>query len=152
MSGNFLKILSPLDLEERSFPALRLAREIAARNGGTVYLLHVVAPDEFALLQGKYRPWETGGSDVEAACRVAQRQLERTAKERIGEHVPYEVLTRVGDPAQTLLQVEKELDADLVVMGRYNEVSPMQTGAGAPGFVDRVVRDSYCPVLTVSQR
>jgi nucleotide-binding universal stress UspA family protein len=140
VSSSFTKILSPLDLDELSFPALKIAEGIAARSGGTIYLLHVVPSEEFALLQQKYRPWETGGADIEAACRVARRKLERTAQERIGGRVPYEVLTRVGDAAEMVLNVEKELDADLVVVGTRGDRS---------SFVDRVVHDSFCPVLTI---
>jgi len=142
VSSRFAKILSPLDLDQVSFPALKVAEGIAARNGGTIYLLHVVPSEDFALLQQKYRPWETGGTDVEAACRVARRKLEQTAQERIGRRVPYEVLTRVGDAAEMVLNVQKELDADLVVVGLRGDRSL---------FVDRVVHDSFCPVLTVPE-
>jgi nucleotide-binding universal stress UspA family protein len=142
VSSRFAKILSPLDLDEVTFPALKVAEGIAARSGGTIYLLHVVPSEEFALLQHKYRPWEAGGADVEAACRVARRKLEQTAQERIGGGVPYEVLTRVGDAAEMVLNVEKELDADLVVVGVRGERS---------FFVDRVIHDSFCPVLTVPE-
>jgi nucleotide-binding universal stress UspA family protein len=140
-----LKILSPLDLGESSFTALRVAEQIAKGSGGTIYLLHVVPADEFALLQEKYRPWESGGPDVDAACEVARRQLEQTARERIGSRVPYEVMTRVGDAAEMVLSVEKELDADLLVIGRERS-TPTSAGLRSV-FLDRLLNDSFCPVL-----
>jgi nucleotide-binding universal stress UspA family protein len=140
-----LKILSPLDLGESSFTALRVAEEIAKGSGGKIYLLHVVPADEFALLQEKYRPWESGGPDVDAACEVARRRLEQTARERIGNRVPYEVITRIGDAAEMVLAVEKELDADLLVIGRQLSI-PTSAGVRS-AFHDRLLNDSFCPVL-----
>jgi nucleotide-binding universal stress UspA family protein len=140
-----LKILSPLDLGESSFTALRVAEEIAKQSGGKVYLLHVVPADEFALLQEKYRPWESGGPDVDAACEIARRRLEQTARERIGNRVPYEVMTRIGDAAEMVLAVEKELDADLLVIGRERS-TPTSAGLRS-AFLDRLLNDSFCPVL-----
>ena len=139
------KILSPLDLGETSFTALRVAEQIAKESGGKVYLLHVVPADEFALLQEKYRPWESGGPDVDAACEIARRRLEQTARERLGTRVPYEVMTRVGDAAETVLAVEKEVDADLLVIGRERS-TPTSAGVRS-AFLDRLLNDSFCPVL-----
>jgi nucleotide-binding universal stress UspA family protein len=140
-----IKILSPLDLGETSFTALRVAEQIAKESGGKVYLLHVVPADEFALLQEKYRPWESGGPDVDAACEIARRRLEQTARERLGTRVPYEVMTRVGDAAETVLAVEKEVDADLLVIGRERS-TPTSAGVRS-AFLDRLLNDSFCPVL-----
>ena len=146
MDFPFRKILAPMDVDQPSICALKLAERIAQGGAGTIFLLHVVAPDDYALLQEKYRPWESHG-EVLLVCKVAEETLERTAQERLGA-TPREVLTRVGDPAETVLRVQKEIGADLVVMGTHGERAPSTSGVG---LAEHVMRNSACPVLTVRE-
>jgi nucleotide-binding universal stress UspA family protein len=146
MTFPFRNILVPMDLDETTAVVLKLAEDLARDHGGKVYLLHVVEPSEHVLLQRKYHPWESGGGDIAAARKTATAALEVTARQRLGA-TPWEVLTRVGEPAETVLRVQKELAADLVVMGTHGSHGLSQLVLGS--VAQRVVRNSPCPVLTV---
>jgi nucleotide-binding universal stress UspA family protein len=146
MTFPFRNILVPMDLDETAAVVLKLAEDLARDHGGKVYLLHVVDPSEHALLQQKYRPWESGGGDVAWACKTATATLEVTARQRLGA-TPWEVMTRVGEPGEMVLRVQKELAADLVVIAPHGRHGLSQLVIGS--VARRVVQNSPCPVLTV---
>jgi nucleotide-binding universal stress UspA family protein len=146
MDSPFRKILAPMDVDQPSICALKLAERLVRDGAGTIFLLHVVAPDDYALLQEKYRPWESHG-EVPLVCKVAEEILERTARERLGT-THREVLTRVGEVSETVLRVQREIGADLVVMGTHRERRPSEPGTG---LAEHVMRNAACPVLTVRE-
>jgi nucleotide-binding universal stress UspA family protein len=139
-------ILVPMDLDEGTGMALRVAEEIARQSAGVVYLLHVVPADEFGLLQQKYRPWESGGASVAAAMQVAATELAARGRARLAADVPREILTRPGDPAETVLRIQKEIAADVVVLTTCGHCA---TPSSLGGIVESVVRNAPCPVITV---
>lgn len=123
------------------------AREFARREGAVLYLLHVVPEDEFALLQSKYRPWEAGGGEAPHAARVAQSALIQMARERLGDGIELEVMIRSGEPAPVVLEVQREIVADLIVMGTHGRSGLAYTRLGS--VAEAVAREAPCPVLTV---
>ncbi|HUY25916.1 MAG TPA: universal stress protein [Candidatus Binataceae bacterium] len=134
---SFDKILCPVDFDQNSILALKLASELARERNAALYLLHVVAlppGPEVALPFGK----------MEAAART---KLERLAKENIGGKIRYEIEIVMGDPGLEVLQVAKRLGADLIVMATHGRkgLSHLLLGSVA----ERVVRGAPCPVLTV---
>jgi len=105
----FNKIVCPVDFDQNSLVALRLATELAQKHEGTVYLLHVVAMPpgpEVALPFGKM---ETD----------ARSRLERLARQKVGRKARYEVEVMMGDPGIGILQVAKRLRANLIVMATH---------------------------------
>jgi nucleotide-binding universal stress UspA family protein len=84
----FMKILCPVDFDQNSLLALRLASELAQEGKATLRLLHVVAMPtgpEVALPFGK----------MEAAVRT---KLERLGRQRVDGKARYEVDIMMGDP------------------------------------------------------
>lgn len=147
MAFPFRKLLAPVDLDELAVVGLMVARDFARKEGAMLYLLHVVPQDEFGLLQAKYRPWETGGGDGMHAARVAECALTRMAGERLGEGIELEVMIRSGDPAPVVLEVQREIAADLIVMGARGRSGVAHTRLGS--VAEAVAREAPCPVLTV---
>lgn len=146
MTELFRKILSPVYFDETSPVALEYARYFAQQTGGTVHLLHVVPTDEVHLLRKVYRPEEGGGADTVWAEKVAREKLQEMAQEHLGG-TRWEIVTRLsGDPATGILEAEKELAADLVVMATHGRTGIAHFILGS--VAEKVVRESQCPIFT----
>jgi nucleotide-binding universal stress UspA family protein len=149
MAELFRKILSPVYFDETSPESLEYARHFAQQSGGSVSLLHVVPNDEFHLLRQVYRPEKGGGANTDWAEKVSREKLQALAEEHLNG-VAYEIVTRLNsDPANGILEAEKEIGADLVTMATHGRtgISHMILGSVA----EKVVRETQCPVL-VSRR
>jgi nucleotide-binding universal stress UspA family protein len=124
MAAQARKILIGFDGSEAS----RRALDVAARLTGYGSLLSVVT----VTLDGN------GG--VRGLLDEAHTRL-------LGHQVTATYLERVGDPAQELVEAARELETDLVVVGRRGEAVE---GAPVPGSVSaEVVRTAPCDVLVV---
>jgi nucleotide-binding universal stress UspA family protein len=136
----FKNILCPIDFDQNSLLALRLARELAQESNATLHLLHVVAippGPEVALSFSK----------MEAAART---KLEQLARQRVKGNVRYEVEVMTGDPGVEVLQDAKRRGANLIVMATHGRKGLSRLVLGS--VAERVVREAACPVLTVSPK
>jgi len=136
----FDKILCPVDFDQNSLLALRLATELAQERGATLHVLHVVAMPpgpEVALPFGK----------METAART---RLEKLARQKIDGKASYEVDVMMGDPGVEVLQLAKRLRADLIVMATHGRKGLRHIVLGS--VAERVVREAPCPVLTIKPK
>lgn len=150
MTPVFLRILSPIDFDDNSLAALDYAAQFAKQNGATLYLLHVVPTDEIHLHREVYQPEKGGGADVVWAERVAKDKLQEIARERLSDGIRYEIVTRVGDAAPTILETARAVDAELIVMATHGRTGLSHFFLGS--VTERVVRESRCPVFVVPKR
>jgi nucleotide-binding universal stress UspA family protein len=135
-------ILVPLDGSPPSIAALHHAVALAEDTGAMVDVLHVDAPDAFAL-----------GSTT-AASPGARQEVERAmdeaivrAQEHLGDHLSRR--TASGDPLREILETASKGDYDLIVMGTHGRIGRMHTMLGS--VAEGVVRSAPCPVLTVRE-
>jgi acetoin utilization protein AcuB len=143
MALPFRTILSPVDFDENSLAALDAAVQLARQSGARIFVLHVVAKT--------IAPGEPGTSPALldkclAEERAAQDRLRRLVRDRMLD-VPYEILTRTGDPAIAIVDVEEELAADVVVIATHSGRRGLHPFTGS--VAEKVVRESTCPVLTI---
>ena len=135
MSIKFEKVLCPVEFEQNSAAALRFACELAQPNG-RLYLLHVV-PGE-------------AGSGVSATSQLARECLEDFMREQGVTDVNPELLIRIGDPAEAIVNVADELVVDAIVMATHAHKGFSRLLLGS--VAERVVRDARQPVLTLRPR
>ncbi|MGO9454108.1 MAG: universal stress protein [Candidatus Binataceae bacterium] len=134
----FKKILCPVDFDQNSLLALRLATELAREHKAVLQLLHVVPlppSPEVALPFGKL--------DAEARAR-----LEKLARQKVGKKAPYTVGVMMGDAAAEVLQVATRGGTELIVMATHGRKGLRRLVLGS--VAERVVREAPCPVLTVN--
>lgn len=146
----FLRILSPVDFQENSLIALEYAAQFARQYDATVYLLHVIPTDELHLHREVYRPEEGGGADVHWAEKVSKEKLQEIAQERLSGGIRHEILTRVGDAAESILAVAEEVGAELIVMATHGRTGISHFFLGS--VAEQVVREASCPVLTIRRK
>jgi len=137
----FNRILCPIDFDGNSLDALRLARRIAERDKATLYVLHVVPPQDPLVM---------------SAPAITQRDEEhaRTELQKVSnaelKGVDHEVLPRFGHPAEEIVAAESETKAELLVMATHGRTGMSHFIMGS--VAEKVVRESACPVLTVRMK
>ena len=141
--GALKKILCPVDFNPNSTSALKFGWRLAQRYKATVSLLHVVA-----------LPFEPSEVPVEAPVPEWEQnslaELEAVATENLGAKARCKLVVRRGDPALAIMEVEKELKPDLVVMATHGRTGLSHLVLGS--VAERTVRESAVPVLTVRGR
>ncbi len=133
----FNRILCPLDFEEVSLNALRLAIQLAAQNKAELYLLHV-CPTVMIPLGGQV-------TEPLMAEQSARQRLEEIALRDLAG-IRHELLVTTGDAAERVISVQSGLAADLIVMGTHGRGGLSRLVLGS--VAERVVREVSCPVLT----
>ena len=144
MAYPFRAILSPIQFDDLSLPALGFAKSIAKDQSATLHLLHVVAmasalgePAINATLHGRAEE-----KTIEALNDIAAKHL---------EGVSYVIHTRFASHkrlARTINEVAAEIDADLIVLkthGRHG-ITHLILGSVA----EEVVRSAPCAVLSLT--
>lgn len=125
------KILLASDLTEMSHAAEKTAFALAKRFGVKLVILHVV-PQRSSFGMSTIPPEL---ADAEGA----QRRLQA-----LGEFEASDAVRRLekGAPAETIVQVAKEEQADLIVTGACSH-----KGVSRGGVVEAVLRLTTCPVM-----
>ncbi len=138
--GALKKILCLVDFDPDSIAALNFGWCLAQRYDAAMSLLRVV-PTPF---EPSEQPVEPSTPEWEQDARA---RLVKVAAEILGAKTKCDLMVRRGDPASAILEAEKELQPDLIVMASHE-----QSGLGHLVFgsaAERTVRESNVPVLTV---
>jgi nucleotide-binding universal stress UspA family protein len=147
----FQQILVPIDIAERSVTALAYARRLAAAFTGTVYPLHVVpADDTYLILRDVYQAREEGHRvNLVVAEKVARQKLADLAQQHL-RGVRYETVLHVSDdPAKTILETERDVGADLMVMATHGFTGLFHLLVRS--LTEKMMREAGCPVLALHQ-
>ncbi|HJU10091.1 MAG TPA: universal stress protein [Candidatus Binataceae bacterium] len=137
----FKRILSPIDFDDNSLDALRTAAEIARRENAKLYVLHVAPLADPIVISAPFIS--------QRAEENARTQLQKIAKEELSG-VDYELLARLGHPADEIVAAEADIDADLVIMATHGRTGFSHLLIGS--VAEKVVRESACPVLIVRKK
>jgi len=133
----FETILCPIDFEPNSIAALEMAAKLA-RIGSTIWVLHVApvqASPEFSVV-----PADPGHGAESRLCQIVRERLD----DRI---IPYETVSRIGDPAHEIVSLAEEIDADIVVMATHGYTGTLRVLIGS--VCDRVMQELTRPLLVV---
>ncbi|HTY53909.1 MAG TPA: universal stress protein [Candidatus Binataceae bacterium] len=139
MAYPFKQILSPVQFDENSLTALSVARDLALTHDATVHVLYVVP---IILVPGE--------GYIVYSLEEQEQNAKKTLTEMVQKHlagVKYEVVTRIGEVARSVLDVAQTIGADVIVMATHGR-------SGLPHFflgsvAETVVREAHCPVLTI---
>jgi nucleotide-binding universal stress UspA family protein len=130
-------ILVGYDGSEAAERALDAAAELAGY-GSTLAVVSVARSPEDGRIEYAADP-DPGGHS---------RSLLREARERLlRRQVTARYLEPVGEPAEMLVEAARELDADLIVVGRRNQNALQRLVLGSVSA--KVVRRAPCDVLVV---
>jgi nucleotide-binding universal stress UspA family protein len=133
-------ILVPIDFEAASMKALTTAKELSARLGGEVVLVHAYQLPVYTYpgIEPTLLPGFHG--EVTAA---AQRALDELCRREGG----LRGILREGEPSSEILAVAEAEKAAMIVMGTHGRTGIAHLFLGS--VAEKVVRKSAIPVLTV---
>jgi len=140
MEKLFKRILCPIDFDENSYFALDLARDLGQEHNATIYLLHVVSIAPVPAAGVPMEPYPVSEHD-------ARVRLEQIAHEHLEDKINYRIITRVGNPADSVNRAVDELQADSIVMATHGRKGIARLLLGS--VAEKVVREASCPVLAV---
>src|SRR5271165_3536746 len=109
MAFPFKRILAPVDFDESSLSALELAAQLAKPNDGTVFILHIVPVDMDVSGMPQYVDL------IKRQENIDHDKLTAIAKQHLAD-VKWEILDRMGPPADVIAEVAANMSADLIVM------------------------------------
>lgn len=133
-------ILVPIDFEPASLKALGMAKDLAARLGGEVVLLHVYQLPVYTYpgLEPSLMP----GFHAEVTA-AAERAVSSLAQQEGN----LRAVLRQGDPATEILAAADELKVSMIVMGTHGRQGLAHLILGS--VAEKVLRKSNVPVLSV---
>src|SRR5262245_4099888 len=140
------RMLVPTDFSPASDVAFLYAAEMAAQQGSTMHLLHVIDDANFATAYPDGFYVELPGLRAQLIEETSVRLDAMAARSRAaGVETTTEVA--VGSPARVIAQTASALGTDLVVMGTHGRSGFAHLLVGS--VAERVVRTAPCAVLTV---
>ncbi|MDY0096397.1 MAG: universal stress protein [Candidatus Vecturithrix sp.] len=128
MTGEFKKILLPVDFSEYAEIAARRGVSLAKIYGATIYYLHV--GDE--------------------ARRSARKLSAFVKKIDADQQLSVKKLVAQGTPEKTILSVVRKIGADAIVMGTRGNSGLKHLVHGS--VAEKVLRESDCPVLVIKKQ
>ncbi len=140
MAFPFIKILAPVDFDESSLKGLDLAAKMARLNDGTVFVLHIVPIDMDVSGMPQYVDL------IKRQESIDRDKLTAIAKQHTAE-VKWEILDKMGPPAEVIVEVATNLPADLIVMVTHGRRGLARLAEGS--IAEKVLRHAPCPVLAV---
>jgi nucleotide-binding universal stress UspA family protein len=135
-------IVVATDLEGRSEAALDYARKLASAYGARIVLAHGLDPMEYAAVDA------VPGKVMRGLTEEARAALDKMAGDLMQEGIPSHSEIRQGAVAQMLVDVVRQYEAGLIVIGTkgMQGAGPVVVGA----IAEQLVRLAPCPVLAVA--
>ena len=145
-------ILVPTDFSEHAQRAFERAYDLCSQLGAKLYLLHVQSGG--ALRVAVQEGLLDGASTDEEVERAVEELTERRFSEMLvgldRSQVAIEYTSRRGDADTVIIEYAKEIDADLIVVGRRGAGLIEDVRAAVLGSVaSSLIKKSPCPVLVV---
>ena len=137
-------ILLPTDFSRDALSAAPIAVDVLGCSPDRLTLLHAFhLPVEYTA----YGAIPTGLAFEEDVGGVAEQRLEEVATELTRDGLTVDSVAREGYPPEVIVEVAREIDADVIAMGTHGRsgLTHLLLGSNA----ERVVQHASCPVLTV---
>ena len=140
------RLLVPSDFSPTSDIAFDYALDMAAREGASIHLLHVIEDANFAAAcpDGLYVELPGLREQLTAGAR---RRLEGAVLQCAAVNVVATTQVLVGRPASSITDEANGRGSDLIVMGTHGRSGFAHLVLGS--VAERVLRTAQCPVLTV---
>ena len=140
------RMLVPTDFSATSDIAFNYALDMAAREGASVRLLHVIEDASFAAAYPDGLFVELPGLR-ERLVNEARKRLDDAVKACAAMQVTATAEVLVGPPASCITGEANACGSDLIVMGTHGRTGFAHLMLGS--VAERVLRSAQCPVLTV---
>ena len=137
----FCKILHANDGSEHAFRAFAMALAVAKQNNSDLHMVSVEEIDYMPEFIEEVR--EQAGT----AARRFHKVLQRARGMAEDSHVKLETHVIAGHPVRDIVELAKELEVELLVIGATGHSALYDRLIGSRA--DRIVQLAHCPVLVV---
>jgi nucleotide-binding universal stress UspA family protein len=144
MAGTLKTIVIGTSLSKLSDDVVRAGAAVARASGAAVFLIHVFPPSTL--------PPEVGTADgrlaevqSEVLREALAEQARRTALDSLPGFDPGRMCLALGSPPREILELAREVKADLLVTGAVEGGALHRILLGSTA--DQVIRGAHCPVL-----
>ncbi|WP_435357724.1 universal stress protein [Emticicia sp. SJ17W-69] len=146
MIGRIKNILFPTDFSDIANNAMRFAVAIAKRQQAKLHIFHAVIPEYLPVVGDvSLGVVYDGYEEVE---KMNSKKLKNLAISLAAtNHLKVESHTKIGNVAESIDQLAKELQIDLIVMGTHGTSNMREFFIGSNAY--STVKNSHCPVLTI---
>lgn len=143
-------ILWPSDGSEASLKALEAAVAIADKFGARLYALQVVHQVPTVTATG-FAPAAVQGFDVvmyeQELVKMAEKDLQETIAENVGETIEVDSHVRVGVPADVISDFVRENNIGMIVMATHGRTGLSHLVLGS--VAEKTIRQSSIPTLII---
>lgn len=135
-------ILVATDFSDCAEQALDYAVALADKLGSKIYLVNVIGAQTLGIpdLGVAYN-----SAMIESTVRNNHAELEKLAARRASTNI--ETMLRTGDARDLIVDVAREVGAELIVMGTHGRRGVRRALLGS--IAEGVLRTAPCPVLTI---
>ena len=138
------KLLLATDLLPGGSASFEMAVTLTATFTSTLEILHVLA------LNGSSDEGAAMPADIGTTLARAQDGVDRMCRDGVRLGVPCQASAIFGSPAASILEAQKLLDIQLIVLGVHAPKSLARLSFGSTA--EAVIRQAHCPVLTVREQ
>jgi len=143
----YKKVLFCTDFSENADYAFEFAYGIAQRDGGLLYILHVIPHNPNQAYVENFITTE----DLEKIQKAIEEDLGNKYRERYEEkienEIKFEIITKSGREDEEILKFAKEEKVDIVVMGTHGGTGIEHVIFGS--VAEKVLRRSPFPVFII---
>ena len=143
----YKKLIFCTDFSENADYAFDFAYGIAKRDGGLLYILHVIPGNPQEVFVERFISRDI----VEQIHKVIENDVSNKYTEhyvkKMGNSVPFKIVTKCGREDEEILKFAKEEKADLIVMGTHGRTGVEKAFFGS--VAEKVLRRSPVPVFVV---
>ena len=140
-------ILVPTDFSPTADRALDYAIALGAKLGARIHIVHVIGIPALGIPEIGLA---LASVTIDGLVADGQAALDRIADKHRNQATFGEVMLRTGDARDEVLQVAKEVHADLIVIGTHGRRGVAHALLGS--VAETMVRMAPCPVLTVGPK
>jgi nucleotide-binding universal stress UspA family protein len=143
----YKKVLFCTDFSENSDYAFDFAFGIAKRDGGLLYILHVLPDNSHQAFAERY----ITKKDLEKIQKSIGEDLYNKYREhyveKIENEIKFEIVTKSGREDNKILKFAKEEHVDIIVMGTHGKTGIEHVFFGS--VAEKVIRHSPLPVFII---
>ena len=144
MVREFKKILCPTDFSDASYHALEYALQFVRRSKGTLIVPHILHDT----MSPEFRP-SGHALPFEAVAEAAAAKLQEVWQEKLDSYPDCKFPVEIGDPFSEILTIQKDTNADLVVISTHGRTGLTHVLIGS--VAEKLVRHATCPVFVIRQ-
>ena len=143
----YKKVLFCTDFSDNADYAFDFAYGIAKRDGGILYILHVIPYNPHQAYAESFITTE----DLKKIQKAVEEDTANNYKERyekkIEEGIPYEFVTKSGREDEEILTFAKKENVDIIVMGTHGRTGIEHVFFGS--VAEKILRHSPFPVFVI---